>query len=180
MPNLTATNKYLWNYELITYTDGATAKTSAVVIGVYGDKGNDGSSITISSTSTTYAVTSSNSQPSDSSFTYTSVPSVAKGNYLWSLQKVTYSDGTTTKSYSVSRVGSDGSNGTNGTNGTNGRDSYLHIAYSTSSNGSSNFSTTYFNGATYIGTCTNTTSTDPTTYASYNWARLKGDKGDTR
>jgi hypothetical protein len=39
---LTATNKYLWNYELITYTDDTTSTIAPVIIGVYGDKGDQG------------------------------------------------------------------------------------------------------------------------------------------
>ena len=42
MQTLTVTNKYLWNYELITYTDNTTATISPVIIGVYGDKGDQG------------------------------------------------------------------------------------------------------------------------------------------
>ena len=42
MQTLTATNKYLWNYELITYTDNTTATINPVIIGVYGDKGSQG------------------------------------------------------------------------------------------------------------------------------------------
>ena len=178
---MTSTNKYLWNYELITYTDNTTSKTEPVIIGVYGDKGNkgdSGTSVTITATSITYAVTTASTQPNDSEFTYNSIPSLSNGDFLWCKTVVNYSNGTTTKSYSVSRIGADGTNGTNGTNGTDGVDSYLHIAYSYSSDGSSGFSTTYFNGALYIGTCTNSTQSDPQTYTSYTWARLKGEKGD--
>lgn len=35
----TNTNKYLWNYELITYTSGDTKKTDKHIVGAYGDKG---------------------------------------------------------------------------------------------------------------------------------------------
>ena len=43
VPTLTATNKYLWNYEHITGSDDSTiAITEPRVIGVYGDKGNTG------------------------------------------------------------------------------------------------------------------------------------------
>ena len=35
----TSTNKYLWNYELITYTSGETKKTNKHITGTYGDKG---------------------------------------------------------------------------------------------------------------------------------------------
>ena len=43
MQTLTSTNKYLWNYESITYTDDSTSTINPVVIGVYGDKGVTGS-----------------------------------------------------------------------------------------------------------------------------------------
>ena len=42
VPALTATNKYLWNYETITYTNDTSIDTAKKVIGVYGDKGNKG------------------------------------------------------------------------------------------------------------------------------------------
>ena len=43
----TPTNRYLWNYELITYTDNSTTKTAAVVIGVHGENGAAGYSSAI-------------------------------------------------------------------------------------------------------------------------------------
>ena len=42
MQSITSTNKYLWNYELITYTDDSTETIPPVIIGVYGDKGDQG------------------------------------------------------------------------------------------------------------------------------------------
>ena len=39
---VTATKKYLWNYETIAYTKGAPTETSPVIIGTYGDKGDPG------------------------------------------------------------------------------------------------------------------------------------------
>ena len=41
-PKMSATDKYLWNYEVVTYTDGSTHQTTPAVIGVYGDKGDKG------------------------------------------------------------------------------------------------------------------------------------------
>ena len=38
-PMLTSTNKYLWNYEVITYTDTTKTTTTPAIIGVYGDPG---------------------------------------------------------------------------------------------------------------------------------------------
>ena len=39
---MTPTNKYLWSYEVIEFTDGTTNTSDSVIIGVYGDKGADG------------------------------------------------------------------------------------------------------------------------------------------
>lgn len=36
---MTATNRYLWSYAIITYNDGTTAETTKTVVGVYGDTG---------------------------------------------------------------------------------------------------------------------------------------------
>lgn len=41
VPILSPTDKYLWNYEVITYTDDTTTKTDAAIIGAYGDSGTD-------------------------------------------------------------------------------------------------------------------------------------------
>lgn len=41
VPMLDPTNKYLWNYEVIIYTDGTTAETDPAIIGAYGDSGTD-------------------------------------------------------------------------------------------------------------------------------------------
>ena len=38
--SMTSTNKYLWHYQHIVYTDGTSYDTTKTVIGVYGDKGN--------------------------------------------------------------------------------------------------------------------------------------------
>ena len=39
---VTSTNKYLWNYEKLNYTDGSWSETDPVIIGTYGDKGDKG------------------------------------------------------------------------------------------------------------------------------------------
>ena len=42
VPTMTESNKYLWNYETITYTNGTMVDTTKRVIGVYGNKGATG------------------------------------------------------------------------------------------------------------------------------------------
>lgn len=38
-PGLSSVNKYLWNYEKLTYTDGTSSTTTPAIIGIYGDSG---------------------------------------------------------------------------------------------------------------------------------------------
>ena len=58
-----------------------------------------------------------------------------------------------------------------------GGNAYLHIAYANSADGKTNFSTSYFSGAAYIGTYSDNTESDSTDYTKYTWAKLKGDTG---
>ena len=97
---------YIWVRTTITYGDNTTTTTKPVV--VTGNTGATGSGVSISSTSITYAISSDSTQPNDSAFTYSTVPTVYTGNYLWSKTVVIYSDDTETKSYSVSRTGVNG------------------------------------------------------------------------
>ena len=122
----TSTSKrYLWNYELITYTNGSSIKTTPVIIGTHGatgaqgqqgipgKDGQDGTSITITSTSVAYQKSTSGTNPPSGTWT-TTIPSLAQGEYLWTRTIVKYSDGKSTTSYSVSRSGVDGQDGQDG------------------------------------------------------------------
>lgn len=44
MQSMTETNKYLWSYDKIHYTNGKTVNTTPVIIGVHGQNGSDGTS----------------------------------------------------------------------------------------------------------------------------------------
>lgn len=41
-PTMTSTNRFLWNYEVITYTDNTKTETTAHIVGVYGATGSKG------------------------------------------------------------------------------------------------------------------------------------------
>lgn len=73
--------------------------------------------------------------------------------------------------------GTDGKDGAPGKDGVNGKTAYVHIAYSMSADGSKNFSTTPFLGATYIGTLSNFVQEDSENYQDYTWALFKGSDG---
>ena len=116
MQTLTATNKYLWNYELITYTDNSTATINPVIIGVYGDKGNQGDrGAGISSVTVTYGVsTDVATQPTS---WQTTLPTVAEGSYLWTRTVTDYTDASIadTVTLTYAKQGAKGSTGSAGT-----------------------------------------------------------------
>lgn len=129
IPTLTASNKYLWNYETVTYTNNNTVSTSKRVIGVYGDKGAKGDTGAkgdkgatgsqgpqgvkgdkgdtgaagngIASTAVVYQAGSSGTTAPTGTWS-TSVPSTsAAAPYLWTRITIKYTNGTVTNSYSV-------------------------------------------------------------------------------
>ena len=183
--------KYLWCQKITTYTDGSHDYEYSVsrtgdkgeqgipglrgiqgekgeqgIQGPQGVKGTDGKNGTSSYLHIKYssiANPSSSSQMTDTPSKYigvytdnNSVSSTSPSSYKWS--KLT------------------GDQGIKGTDGTNGKTSYLHIKYS--NDGGKTF--TASNGetvGTYIGTCTDYNSGDPTTVSSYTWAKIKGEQG---
>lgn len=111
MPTLSSTDKYLWQKEVIDFTDSTVAdKVTVTLLAVYGDTGQAGASITITNTEITYAGSTSGTETPSSGWQDT-VPSIANGNYLWTKTVVTYSDGSSTTAYSVAYKGTDGEDG---------------------------------------------------------------------
>lgn len=116
MPTLSSTDKYLWQKEVIDFTDSTVAdKVTVTLLAVYGDTGQAGTSITITNTEIMYVGSTSGTETPSSGWQNT-VPSIANGNYLWTRTVVTYSDGSSTTAYSVAYKGTNGENGANGTN----------------------------------------------------------------
>ena len=103
-----STGQYLWTKTVVTYSDGK--KTEAYSVSYNGTNGSNGTSVTISSTSVTYQASSSGTTTPTGEWSAT-VPSVANGQFLWTKTVVTYSDGKSTTSYSVSYKGTNGNNG---------------------------------------------------------------------
>ena len=102
--SVSASKKYLWNYEVVKYTDGTVASTTApCIIGSYGDQGSKGDKGDKGDTGSTgngiksitehYAVSASNSTvPTSWSST---VPTMTESNkYLWNYETITYTNGT--------------------------------------------------------------------------------------
>lgn len=103
-----------------TVSDACEATIPVVVDGITVNKkfsfavakaGQNGTSVTVKSTSVTYQVgTSGTNKPTGT--WGTTVPTVEDGQYLWTKTVVQYSDGKSTEAYSVSYNGTNGSNGT--------------------------------------------------------------------
>lgn len=124
--SVSAAKKYLWNYEVVKYTDGTVASTTMpCVIGSYGDQGSKGDKGDTGSTGNGiksitehYAVSTSNSTvPTSWSST---VPTMTESNkYLWNYETITYTNGTmvdTTKRV-IGVYGNKGATGATGSQG---------------------------------------------------------------
>ena len=119
--------KYIWQRTAITKNGQTTYSNVSCIQGAKGQdgqngqNGQDGTSVAIIGTEIRYqAHTSGTSVPTGT--WKEEVPTVAQGAYLWTRTKVSYSDGTSTTSYSVGRMGSNGTNGSNGSDGADGKD----------------------------------------------------------
>ena len=160
--------------------DGATGPQGDT--GPQGPKGDDGTSVTVSSIR--YAVSTTDSQPADSAFTYTLVPTVAEGSWLWT--RTTYSDGS--KVYTKAKQGKTGpqgeqgdkgdtgDTGPQGPKGDDGTSYYTYIRYSANSNGSG-MVVSPTSSTKYIGLYTGTSSTVPV-YTAFTWSKYMGEDGD--
>lgn len=112
--------------------DGQTVKKqfswSCGKQGPQGVKGQDGTSIKITSKSVTYQTSTSGTTTPTGTWS-TTVPTVNNGQYLWTKTTVQYSDGNKTEAYSVSYKG------TNGTNGASVTVSKTEVTYQVSTSG---------------------------------------------
>ena len=125
---MTSTNKYLWNYEIITYTDNTTSTTSKRVIGAYGDKGATGATGStgaagkgITSITNYYLASTASSGVTTSTSGWSTTPSTTTttNKYLWNYEKVTYTDSTTTTT-TPHIIGTHGATGATGAKGATG------------------------------------------------------------
>lgn len=118
--------QYLWTRTTWTYTD-RTKETGYSVArmglpGPKGDKGNDGvagkNGVGLKRTEVTYGLSNSDSvQPAQWA---SQVPTLVKGQYLWTKTTWTYSDNTSETGYQKTYIARDGNNGTNGLPGKDG------------------------------------------------------------
>lgn len=83
---------YVWNYEVVNYTDGTTSSTNKHVVAMYGASGAAGRGI--NNIVDQYAKSSTTTAPEDRFFD-TTIPTLDETNkYLWNREEITYTDNT--------------------------------------------------------------------------------------
>ncbi len=114
---MNATNRYLWNYEYVEYTDGTNSSTEPVIIGTYGSG--------IASVTEYYGISTSSSTEPTSWYT---TPQLMTGTYryLWNYEVIAYDDGTstTTDKVVIGVYGEKGDTGDTGDTGADGQSYY--------------------------------------------------------
>lgn len=107
-----AGGSYLWTRLTITYSD--LSSTTTYSVGMMGAKGTTGSSGRgIESTSVMYQTSISGVTVPTGTWSVT-IPTVKPGEYIWTRTTITYSDNTTSTSYSIGLFGREGAKGEKG------------------------------------------------------------------
>ncbi len=128
VPTMTTTNRYLWNYEIVTYTNNTTSETKKRVIGAYGNTGNTGATgatgVGIKSITEYYLASSASSgvTTSTSGWTTSVQATSSSKKYLWNYEVVTYTNDTkyTSSPVIIGTYGDKGNTGATGATGPKG------------------------------------------------------------
>lgn len=131
---MTSTNQYLWNYEVVTGSDGSTLNTTdPIIIGRYGQDGGSGRGIT---GITEYYLASDQQTgitPSSSGWTTTVQTTTTMTPYLWNYEVITYSSGSPETS-SARIIGTHGETGTPGIDFSQGKMLYTDPSFKAGTN----------------------------------------------
>lgn len=133
IPSVSA-GQYLWTRTVITYTDNTSSTSYSVgMMGQTGATGSTGASGKgVKSTAITYQKGTSGTTAPTGTWGST-IPTVSAGEYLWTRTVITYTDDSTSTSYSVGMMGQTGATGATGPAGAAGADAITLTI--TSSNG---------------------------------------------
>lgn len=114
-PPSVSAGQYLWTQTVFTYTDSTTSTVYSVGRnGTNGTNGKDGAAGKgIKSYAITYQASTSGTTIPTGTWS-TSIPTVAAGSYLWTRTIITYTDDTTSTSYSIGKMGNTGATGAQG------------------------------------------------------------------
>lgn len=115
----TAAGQYLWTKTVTSYSKSADTTTYSVA--AHGAKGATGATGAtgkgVSSTAVTYQVGTSATSAPTGTWSNTVVSTTAAGQYLWTKTVITYTDNSTSTSYSVAAHGAKGATGDKGDDG---------------------------------------------------------------
>ncbi len=188
--------QFLWTKTVWTYTDNSSETGySVAMMGVKGDKGDqgikgndgiagkDGKGINL--TTITYSISTSGTTAPSTRYTST-VPTLVKGQYLWTKTVWRYTDNSTETGYSVTYIAKDGNNGNDGVAGKDGTGiKTTTITYAGSTSGTTAPNTGWTStvptvaAGNYLWTKTVWAYTDNTSETGYSVAMmgLKGERG---
>ncbi len=148
-------------------------------------RGEDGTSVTITNRETKYVRSADGVNPPGSSAAWSStVPAEDPSKqYLWSRTVVTYSDGQSTTSYNVSRIGADGQDGSDGRDGTSITITSKEVKYAKGADGSTIPGSSSWKGwgqisfapGDYMWTRTTVTYSDGQSTVAYSVSRIGAD-----
>lgn len=120
MQTITPTNKYLWNYEVISFSDSSTSPTTPVIIGTYGDTGSTGATGRSLTAVTEYYLASASSSGvtrATAGWTTAIQATTTTNKYLWNYEKMDWSSGTTPTYIEPIIIGVHGATGDTGPQG---------------------------------------------------------------
>lgn len=200
-PPTVAANQFLWTRIVLTYTDGSSTTSYAVgkmgAQGPQGAKGDTGpqgptgpTGNGISSSTINYAASTSGTSAPATGWQATP-PTVAANSFLWTRVVINYTDGTSSTSYSVGKMGAQGPQGDTGAQGPQGPTgngiSSSVVNYAASASGTtaptSGWTTTPPTVAAdqFLWTRVVITYTNGTTTTAYSVGKMgaQGPKGDT-
>ena len=173
---------YLWTRTQFTYTDSTVSYGYSVSRqGADGAAGSDGTPGAPGADGVGVSESEVKYQASNSGITaptgvwLASPPSLNAGQYLWTRTTITYTDGKSTVSYSISMKGETGPQGIQGEPGADGQPRYTWLKYAdTPTSGMSDLP----DGKKYIGLAYNkTVSTESSNYSDYKWSKIVGPQG---
>ncbi len=119
MQTTDTSKKYLWSYQLITYTNDTTSKTTPAIIGTHGATGQTGATGNgINSVVNYYLTTSANTGVTTDTSGWATTPTATTttNKYIWCYQLITYTNNSTVKTTPVI-IGTHGATGQTGAAG---------------------------------------------------------------
>ena len=162
----TQTQRYLWKFEYIYYSDGSVKVTQPVNISIAGADGTNGQ--------TSHIHFAFADEATGGGFSQTDQTKAYIGMYV----DFNATDSTDPTKYRWSKwhgdKGATGAQGIQGPKGADGRTPYLHIAYANSADGRTDFSTSNTDNKRYLGTYTDYTQADSTDPTKYKWVDMVG------